>query len=118
MSDTKLARVMRAVSTGEMSRAEAAEELECSGRHVNRMMKTYGVVKPQGRTVVNRIEGKARRAARETLQEMVQVEARKVADRKQTVSAAIRALKPWRVSERTIYRYIAIENQGKLTKKT
>jgi hypothetical protein len=113
MSDTKLAKVMRGIADGTLTRTAAAEALECSGRHVNRLMKTYGVVKPRGKTVQAKEEGKVRQAAREARQEKIRTLADRIRTGKLTAANAVKELLPDKVSIRTIYRFVADGNTRK-----
>jgi hypothetical protein len=90
---------LEAIADGTFTRAMAAVELECSERHVNRLMAEAGVHRPPGLTRQVRKDAKLAAATRREVRHyhavLVDVGALDVA------TAALRAA----CSERTIYRY-------------
>lgn len=107
MNLTLLGKVLRRIAAGELSRQQAALELECSERQVNRLMRRYGVERPAGPVPAAREAAAARRATKQ----------------KKIEAALARSLPPVKaadvaqVSVRTIYRWKAAKGLSKARKK-
>ncbi len=92
--------VLAAIAAGELTREQAAIELECSPRHVNRLMIAAGVRRPPG---VSRAAPAVAPAPKVVRQALILKWASLVEQQMLTVvSAATKA----GCSERTIYRYL------------
>lgn len=100
MSDPQTSKVLRAISRGELSRAGAADLIECSERQVNRLMLEHGVQRPKSEWREVAAERVRRRAVREA-------ELLKLAKRAAGGLEDKRALaKAGGVSVRTLFRWI------------
>lgn len=64
MNKKKLATVLRKIAAGSLSRSTAAAELEISERHVNRIMRLYGVRRPKSAYHARRAGAGSRREDR------------------------------------------------------
>lgn len=96
--DKLTASVMRKISRGTISRAEAALRLQVSARSVNRLMKKYGVKRPERPKGIYRTRHEAALARREQQKEAV----RKVRDWHQVPDVA----RQLGLSERQVFRLI------------
>ena len=95
-----ITKVLRLISKGTLSRADAAIELGCSVRHVNRLMAAAGVRRPRGAA---REAREAARLRKESRQWGITVWAAKAKAGLMDVSAAAARAG---CSERTIYRHM------------
>ena len=100
MQASLLKKVLRAISKNEMTRDDAAAELEVSARQVNRLMQRYDVKRPPGATHKARAAAAKRKETRLRVQECTLAA---IAAGALTVEEAVKAAK---VSERTIYRWL------------
>jgi len=99
MKSSTFSKVLKMIAAGALSRADAAAELGCSPRHVNRLMADAGVARPPGVTRAARAAARESNLARQgrILRAALQVSV----DGLNVATAAARA----GCSERTIYRY-------------
>jgi len=95
MSSATLARVLRKIHDGTLSRGAAAEALDCSERQVNRLMELHGVRRPVSPQHAEREAARKRREAK-------QKAAERVIEGKSYTAEAAKA----DVSVRTLYRWV------------
>jgi predicted HTH domain antitoxin len=109
VKNAALARVMRKIAQGRISRAEAARLLACSERHVNRLMREHGVRRPPGQSRGRSLQAEVRRMARELAAALFM---------RGGVSVE-RAAQRGGCSVRTIHRWVAkLKNSTKNARKT